>query len=412
MAALSALAVTAVAQDVDDFDQFKAAREREMSDYQSRRAEEYAHFKAAYYGAFEQFLKLYQQYLEDDEAVIDLMSSDDGIKVEPAMLAVQPKAVTTAADQKQILAESMKNIRHLRPEDLIPVLSDKQDTVARMQEAAETLEEIVKDWRSRFLSLGARFYWFCLPIKHYNCCNKLANDESFICWEPGKESVWVRPMPKFAIRNHKDFRMGMTYQYFGEKIFKKVPQMVGLRMAESVQRRTAISLKTDKSPFIYPMYDWKDSDVWLYIKLYGLQIPMTYIYLYKVGVALNKLRISQFFSIDTIKTLPKVLEFYPDLYERVIRREPNADLVMLYWDTDMFRSTKQDQKFDLDKDKDYRIVLKEEMKKASQHPDMYPGYKEAKKLYARVDERTSSATCKTIMLEGNSSFSRIRICYI
>lgn len=258
------------------------------------------------------------------------------------------------------------------------------------------VEEIVKDWRSRFLSLGARFYWFCLPIKHYNCCNKLANDESFICWEPGKESVWVRPMTKFAIRNHKDFRMGMTYQYFGEKIFKKVPQMVGLRMAESIQRRTAISLKTDKSPFIYPMYDWKDSDVWLYIKLYGLQIPMTYIYLYKVGVALNKLRISQFFSIDTIKTLPKVLEFYPDLYERVIRREPNADLVMLYWDTDMFRSTKQDQKFDLDKDKDYRIVLKEEMKKASQHPDMYPGYKEAKKLYARIDERTSSDTCKRL----------------
>ena len=145
LAALSALAVTAAAQDVDGFEQFKAAREREMSDYQSRRAEEYAHFKAAYYGAFEQFLKLYQQYLEDDEAVIDLMSSDDGIKVEPAMLAVQPKAVTTAADQKQILAESMKNIRHLRPEDLIPVLSDKQDTVERMQEAAETLEEIVKD---------------------------------------------------------------------------------------------------------------------------------------------------------------------------------------------------------------------------------------------------------------------------
>lgn len=28
------------------------------------------------------------------------------------------------------------------------------------------------------------------------------------------------------------------------------------------------------------------------------------------------------------------------------------------------------------------------------------------------DTETSSATCKTIMLEGNSSFSRIRICYI
>ena len=139
------LAGTAAAQNVDDFERFKAELEHEKSDYQTRRAEEYAHFKAAYYGAFEQFLRLYQQYLKDDKKVIDLMASDDGIKVRPEMLAVQPRVVTTAADQKQILAESMRNIRHLKPEDLIPVLSDKQDTVERMQEAAGILEEIVKD---------------------------------------------------------------------------------------------------------------------------------------------------------------------------------------------------------------------------------------------------------------------------
>lgn len=250
------------------------------------------------------------------------------------------------------------------------------------------VEQIVLQWRSRFLSLGAKFYWFCLPIRHYNCCNRLENDESFICWQPGKESVWVRPMPSFAIRNHKDFSMGMTYQHFGEKIFKNIPQMVGLRMAESVQRRRSIaSMRTSK--FLYPLYDWKDSDIWLYIKLNRLDIPMTYIYLYKVGVALNKLRISQFFSIDTIKTLPKVLEFYPDLYQRILRREPNADLVMLYWDTDMFRSSKQGQKFDLDKDKDYRVSLKSAMMKAAQAPDMYPGYAIAKKLYARMSDWNS-----------------------
>ena len=144
LAALSVLAGTAAAQNVDDFDRFKAGLEHEKSDYQTRRAEEYAHFKAAYYGAFEQFLRLYQQYLKDDEKVIDLMASDDGIKVRPEMLAVQPRVVTTAADQKQILAESMRNIRLIKPEDLIPVLSDKQDTVERMQEAAEALVEIVK----------------------------------------------------------------------------------------------------------------------------------------------------------------------------------------------------------------------------------------------------------------------------
>lgn len=253
------------------------------------------------------------------------------------------------------------------------------------------VEKIVLQWRGKFMSLGAKFYWFCLPIKHYNCCNKLANDESFICWEPGQESVWVRPMPKFAIRNHTAFRMGMSYQVFSEKIFKDIPQMVGLRMAESLQRRAAIS-SIRISTFIYPIYDWKDQDVWLYIQRTELQIPVTYIYLYKVGVALNKLRISQFFSIDTIKSLPKVLEFYPELYERILKREPNADLVMLYHETDMFRSSKQDRKFDMDKGKDYKALFIETMKKASIHPEDYPGYEIAKKIYARTNNATSQKT--------------------
>lgn len=253
------------------------------------------------------------------------------------------------------------------------------------------VEKIVMEWRSKFLSLGAKFYWFCLPIKHYNCCNRLENDESFICWEQGKEDVWVRPMPKFAIRNHSAFRLGMNYQTFAPKIFKNIPQMVGLRMSESIQRLTAIS-SAIKSKFVYPLYDWRDSDIWLYIQRAGLQIPITYIYLYKVGVPLNKLRISQFFSIDTIKSLPKVLEFYPDLYQRVLKREPNADLVMLYWDTDMFRSSKQDQKFDQAKDKNYEKMFKEAMRKAAEHPDDYPGYMLAKRLFAKATDATSEKT--------------------
>lgn len=252
------------------------------------------------------------------------------------------------------------------------------------------IEKITMEWRSRFMSLGAKFYWFCLPIKHYNCCNRLENDESFICWEPGKENIWVRPMPKFAIRNHKDFVMGMSYQNFAKRVFKNIPQMVGLRMSESIQRRSAISSMV-KSTFLYPIYDWKDSDVWLYLKRMNLSFPITYIYLYKVGVPLNKLRISQFFSIDTIKSLPKVLEFYPDLYQKVVRREPNADLVMLYWDTDMFRSSKQDQKFEI-KSKDYAKLFKEEIHKAALNPEDYPGYELAKRLYVRVNNTTSNKT--------------------
>lgn len=253
------------------------------------------------------------------------------------------------------------------------------------------VEQIVMQWRSRFLSLGAKFYWFCLPIRHYNCCNRLANDESFICWEPGKEDCWIRPMPKFAIRNHKDFKLGMSYQEFGKAVFKNIPQMVGLRANESLQRRTVIGQMgrgKSKNNFLYPIYDWTDNDVWLYIKLNRIDIPVTYLYLYKTGQPLNKLRISQFFSVDTIKSLPKVMEFYPDLYQRVLKREPNADLVMLYWDTDMFRSSKQDTKFG--EEKDYKKMLKDAMKDACQHPDSYAGYTLAKRLFSRMDENRNS----------------------
>lgn len=258
------------------------------------------------------------------------------------------------------------------------------------------VERIVMNWRSKFLSLGAKFYWFCIPVKHFNCCNRLANDETFICWEPGKESVWVRPMPKFAIRDHKDLKPGMNYQTFSARIFKNIPNFVGLRTAESVQRLAAISVRrgNNDNRFVYPIYDWKDGDIWLYIKLYNVEFPEAYIYLYKTGQHLNRLRISQFFSIDTIRSLPKVMEFYPDLYERVIRREPNADLVMLYWDTDMFRSSQQDEKFGIEKD--YRKLLMEAMADAVKHPDSYPGYHHASQLLTKSDNGTSDKALKGI----------------
>lgn len=43
------------------------------------------------------------------------------------------------------------------------------------------IEETVKEWRRKFMLAGARFQWFCLEVKHYNCFNQLYNDETFIC---------------------------------------------------------------------------------------------------------------------------------------------------------------------------------------------------------------------------------------
>ena len=64
------------------------------------------------------------------------------------------------------------------------------------------IEKTVKEWRKKFLLLGAAFEWYCIEVKHYNCFNELTNDETFICWDRYKEDVWVRKPPSFAIRTH------------------------------------------------------------------------------------------------------------------------------------------------------------------------------------------------------------------
>jgi hypothetical protein len=57
-----------------------------------------------------------------------------------------------------------------------------------------------------------------------------------------------------------------------------------------------------------------------------------------------------------------------------------------------FVGYKQDNKFDLEKGKDYKQMFIETMKKAAQNPDDYPGYEVAKKVYARCTEATTVKT--------------------
>ena len=70
------------------------------------------------------------------------------------------------------------------------------------------------------------------------------------------------------------------------------------------------------------------------------------------------MRVSQFFSTDTARSLVKMNEYYPDLMDRIIRREPNAYLAALYWDSEMFgRRTAGRKALEGDEEKDYKALL-------------------------------------------------------
>ncbi len=78
----------------------------------------------------------------------------------------------------------------------------------------------------------------------------------------------------------------------------------------------------------------------------------------QAGIGKGQLRVSQFFSSDTASCLVKMNEYYPDLMDRVIRREPNAYLAALYWDSEMFgRSTRTRKTLEKKDNIDYKAAL-------------------------------------------------------
>ncbi len=228
------------------------------------------------------------------------------------------------------------------------------------------IEKTVMDWRRKFLYAGAHFEWYCVEVRHFNCFNELSEDESFICWDRTKKDVWVRQPPPFAIRSHPLLKPRQdNYQSFMPRVCMDGITMTGVRSAESVQRLQYMARMNmgargmTSRRQIFPIYDWTTNDVWLYLKNEQVEIPQIYFYLWQSGTPRNQMRVSQFFSIDTAKSLVQMNEYYPDLMERVIRREPNAYLAALYWDSEMFgRRSRTRRKAEAEQEqKDYKALL-------------------------------------------------------
>lgn len=238
--------------------------------------------------------------------------------------------------------------------------------------------EMTMEWRKRFMKMGAQYRWYCLPVKQVSMLHQLQDDESWITWEPGKEDVWMREAPPYAIRRDPalEYAGQMNYQTFLPKVSLDGLMLVGVRASESVQRVKYLATvnmtagHTTGNNLIYPIYDWKDSDVWLYIKEHKLKFPKAYMDLYSVGVNRHQLRLCNFFASESIAGLRYVAEVDPELWDRIQKREPNAYLALLYWDSEMFhRSTAKRRKLEEKQDKkDYKALCREML---FDHPEKY-----------------------------------------
>lgn len=249
-------------------------------------------------------------------------------------------------------------------------IDPKQLTVVFIDEEAlyQSMEEMTLRWYKRFTSVGATFNWYCLPFKQVSILRQLQNEESWITWEPGKEDAWVRQPPPWAITYHPGLRYPgeMNYQTFCARFLNDGIHMVGVRAAESIQRMKYISRsKMDGTAGgmykVFPIYDWKDTDVWLFIKEHDLDFPESYMDLYSVGQNRGNLRMCNYFAAESIAGLRQIAEIDPVLWAKIEKREPNAYLTLLYWDSEMFkRSTRKRTRMEADQaPKDYKALLKD-----------------------------------------------------
>lgn len=130
------------------------------------------------------------------------------------------------------------------------------------------IERTVKKWRQKFMLVGAKFIWYCLEVKHFNCFNSLSEDESFFCWDSTRKDVWVRNIPSFAITDHPMLnKRADDYQAFLHRSCSNGVTLVGVRAYESLQRMQSFArmgeakMRITSNRHFFPLYDWRDADM-------------------------------------------------------------------------------------------------------------------------------------------------------
>jgi len=195
-------------------------------------------------------------------------------------------------------------------------------------------------------------YWICLPIHLRNAVSQYQTH--WLCWEAESEPAWVRRPPPEAITDASVFPFfhdGMEFEefvpLFGEWYAKGKPCacFVGIRTDESLNRFRTIASKT-KTPWggrqwttrvtenvvnIYPVYDWRTQDIWIYHgKHPDTEYNRLYDMMHRAGLTIHQMRICQPYGDDQRKGLWLFHLIEPKTWARVVARVNGANQGAMY----------------------------------------------------------------------------------
>lgn len=201
-------------------------------------------------------------------------------------------------------------------------------------------------------------HWICLPMHLRNGASNF--EPWWICWDESRRDAWVRDYPnnKWVIRDinyFPFFRKGMEFEEFvvlyADYISngKNTAVLVGIRADESLNRyRTVASpifLKnkemfqsipwttrvTNSSYNVYPIYDWKTSDIWLYHSKFKQKIHnRIYDLMHQAGVKPSQQRLCQPYGDDQRRGLWLFHILEPKTWYKVVSRVNGANSMSTY----------------------------------------------------------------------------------
>ena len=195
-------------------------------------------------------------------------------------------------------------------------------------------------------------YWCCLPLHLRNAVS--VYEPFWLCFDPNNKDAWVRNPPEDAILDDGTlpfFHLGMEFEEFTPLFGKwyangeKCACFVGIRTDESLNRFRTIAFQ-DKEIYdgkrwttrvienvynIYPIYDWKGSDIWVYhAKNPDKPYNKLYDMMHRAGVPLGNMRICQPYGDDQRKGLWLFHLIEPETWSKVVARVNGANGGALY----------------------------------------------------------------------------------
>lgn len=222
------------------------------------------------------------------------------------------------------------------------------DLEAQYTDTITHLENIVSMYSSNI-----ELHWFCGELLLRNAVTNF--EPRWVCWDSTKQDVWVRPMPSLASDlSQYDFYvprmefeeiMNIFGDWYGQG--EKTACFVGIRADESLHRYCAIATwekrgkmfndrrwttrVSDTTYNIYPIYDWRTEDIWVYHGKFP-EKPHNKIYdkMNMAGVKLSQQRLCQPYGDDQRQGLWLYHILEPETWGKLINRVNGVNSGALY----------------------------------------------------------------------------------